>query len=189
MDKVETAISILIYVIDTDVKSEENILATVDKLVDYFKAAIRITVRIFNVWYSSQRKQSEVVCSHAEPASVECCYSKPLFLHNHRNKHRMISLSIPPSFITKPNIPYYISTDYEAVTFTKSQVGAECAFVYSKKQRGVWQMISELLPFPEQITGNIFVTNGLSDKKSIYGFNKYINTAVTRSLLDISVDD
>ena len=181
--------NLVVYVVDTDKSSTENIKSTVNKLKDLFKEAITISYDIVNVLYDN-RRQVDSVCFHEKTVTVECCYSKPLFLHNHQNRHRTLSLNIPTSFSEKPNIPYYLGMDYEAVTFTKNQVGADCAFIYPKTRVGVWRVISQLLPFPERITGGITITSSLhSGKNSIYGFIKHVSTSISQSLLELSVTD
>ena len=183
---------LVVYVVDTDKSSTEQIKSTVDNLVDFFKVAITIQYDIINVLYDSRTRLNSVCCSHEKPTFVECCYSKPLFLHkHHKNRQRAMDLTIPPSFNEKSNIPYYLSTDYEAVSFTKSEVGADCAFIYPKKQVGTWQLISKLLPNPGRVTGGIAVTSSplaSGSKNSINVFNKRVNTLNTKSLLELSTD-
>lgn len=167
-------IKLLIYIIDNNHYATQFITKTVEKLQFMFKEAINIEISILN-FFDNNLEFSEFVCNHKIPIN-KCCYEKPLLKFNKLPFHKI--LPINPAL----NLPDILNNIYESVKFSNYQVGANCFFIYNKKFKGVWQVISQLLPFPDEIIGD---TRIIRSNKTNSFFIRHIDTSIHKPLFEL----
>lgn len=183
-------IDLLIYIFDTDKRATENIKRTVASIVDLVRQGVAIDVRIFNVWYD--RYSAGSTCSHAIPSSKECCYDSPLLVENHGNRHRPLPVPLGTSLSQRSAFPNYLNEEYEAAIFYHNKIDADCVFIYHKKYKGAWQIISQLLPEPDRIVGDITLIGPLDDSRRGRrrdAFVRNVDTSVNKPLFELMVLD
>ena len=183
------SIELLIYIADNDVAASNHIKATVNELKTHFKQAIKLDIFTINIWKDDPEYVSRFICTHSSPLYKSCCYDKPLFKYDKEGlRSSLLSAQGGRSndVARTQNVlfPEFLNNNYEAVRFSSKRLKANCYFIYSKKHRGVWNVVSDLLPHPEELLGEKTIISAVTSVND--SFIRRIDTSISQPLFRLS---
>ena len=175
-------IKLLIYITDDSDVCFKNVQNVASDLRNRFANAITIDFEIFNAKHPNKK----YVCEHVSPKEIACCYDKIFFVHDYKRRLELpIAVSQTDCERISTSIPRFLNPQYEAVKFNKSRLNANVFFVYDSKKRGVWQLISGLLPAPNEIIGEIAPLGDVCRSNDL--FVKKIDTKIQKPLFELRI--